>query len=42
MEKEDFIESMIEGFNKRAKLKRDKTILSGAKCCTFRYDFGMD
>ena len=34
--------AMIEGFNKRAKLKRDKTILNGAKCCTFRYDFGSD
>ena len=22
--------------------KRDKTILNGAKCCTFRYDFGSD
>ena len=34
--------AMIEGFNKGAKLKRDKTILNGAKCCTFRYDFGSD
>ena len=34
--------AMIEGFNENAKLKRDKTILSGSSCCTFRYEFGVD
>ena len=34
--------AMIEGFNEKAKLKREKTILSGSSCCTFRYEFGGD
>ncbi|MFT4717614.1 MAG: hypothetical protein ACI932_002816, partial [Paracoccaceae bacterium] len=28
-----------EGFNPQAKLTRDQTILGGASCCTFRYEF---
>ena len=32
--------AMVEGFNPNAKLTRDQTILGGAPCCTFRYDFG--
>lgn len=31
--------SLIEGFNPRARLRRDKTIMSGDGCCTFRYRF---
>jgi len=31
--------ALIEGFNPGAKLKREKTIMSGGDCCTFRYDF---
>ncbi len=31
--------ALIEGFNPDATLKRDQTILTGAKCCTFRYRF---
>lgn len=31
--------ALIEGFNADATLKRDQTILSGAGCCTFRYQF---
>ena len=34
--------AMIEGFNENATLKREKTILSGSSCCTFRYEFGAD
>ena len=32
--------AMVEGFNPSAKLTREQTILGGAPCCTFRYDFG--
>ncbi len=31
--------AMVEGFNPDARLTRDQTILGGASCCTFRYDF---
>ena len=31
--------AMIEGFNKDATLDRKTTIMSGGKCCTFRYTF---
>ncbi len=31
--------AFIEGFNPKARLTRDQTILGGAPCCTFRYDF---
>ena len=31
--------SLIDGFNPRARLRRDKTIMSGDGCCTFRYRF---
>ncbi len=31
--------ALIEGFNPAARLSREKTILEGADCCTFRYDF---
>jgi len=31
--------ALIEGFNRDAHLSREKTILGGADCCTFRYDF---
>jgi uncharacterized protein YciU (UPF0263 family) len=31
--------AMVEGFNPKAKLTRDQTILGGADCCTFRYAF---
>ena len=31
--------AMIEGFNKDAYLDRKTTIMSGGKCCTFRYTF---
>jgi len=31
--------ALIEGFNPAARLTRDQTILGGAACCTFRYDF---
>ena len=31
--------AMIEGFNKNAHLDRKTTIMSGGKCCTFRYTF---
>ena len=31
--------AMVEGFNPEAKLTREQTILGGASCCTFRYDF---
>ncbi|MFT4716384.1 MAG: hypothetical protein ACI861_002059 [Paracoccaceae bacterium] len=31
--------AMVEGFNPQAKLTRDQTILGGASCCTFRYEF---
>ena len=34
--------SMVEGFNEKAKLKREQTILDGSSCCTFRYDFGTE
>ena len=34
--------AMIEGFNENATLEREKTILSGSSCCTFRYKFGAD
>lgn len=33
-------EALIEGFNGDAELTREQTILGGAPCCTFRYDFG--
>jgi len=32
--------ALIEGFNPGASLVRDQTIMAGAACCTFRYDFG--
>ncbi|WP_425039387.1 L-2-amino-thiazoline-4-carboxylic acid hydrolase [Primorskyibacter sp. S187A] len=32
--------ALIEGFNPDAKFERAQTILAGASCCTFRYDFG--
>lgn len=31
--------AMVEGFNEDATLTRDQTILGGASCCTFRYEF---
>ena len=31
--------AMIEGFNQDARLNRETTIMSGGKCCTFRYTF---
>lgn len=31
--------AMVEGFNSDATLTRDQTIMEGAPCCTFRYDF---
>lgn len=31
--------AMVEGFNPAAKLTREQTILGGADCCTFRYEF---
>ena len=31
--------SLIEGFNPDARLRRDKTIMAGDSCCTFRYQF---
>lgn len=31
--------SLIEGFNPDVTLTRDQTIMEGADCCTFRYDF---
>ena len=31
--------SLIKGFNPKATLDRKKTIMSGSKCCTFRYNF---
>ena len=31
--------SLIKGFNPNASLDRKKTIMSGSKCCTFRYNF---
>lgn len=31
--------AMVEGFNEDATLTRDKTILTGSSCCTFRYRF---
>jgi len=31
--------AMVEGFNPKAKLTRAQTIMGGAACCTFRYDF---
>ncbi|MBA5777939.1 L-2-amino-thiazoline-4-carboxylic acid hydrolase [Stappia sp. F7233] len=33
--------ALIEGFNEDAKLTREQTIMQGAPCCTFRYDFGV-
>ncbi len=32
--------AMVEGFNPKAVLERAQTIMGGAECCTFRYDFG--
>ena len=32
--------ALIEGFNSEATLTREKTIMSGNDCCTFRYNFG--
>lgn len=34
--------AMVEGFNPRAKLTREQTILEGAPCCTFRYQFSEE
>ena len=31
--------ALIEGFNSKASLGRKETIMSGDKCCTFRYNF---
>ena len=31
--------ALIEGFNPDATLLREKTIMSGGDCCTFRYNF---
>jgi predicted ArsR family transcriptional regulator len=31
--------ALIEGFNPDARLVRERTILQGHRCCTFRYDF---
>ena len=31
--------TLIEGFNPSARLERNQTIMAGAKCCTFRYQF---
>ena len=31
--------ALIEGFNSKASLDRKETIMSGDKCCTFRYTF---
>jgi hypothetical protein len=31
--------AMVEGFNPAARLTREQTIMGGAPCCTFRYDF---
>jgi len=31
--------AMVEGFNPKAHLTRAQTIMGGAACCTFRYDF---
>lgn len=31
--------AMVEGFNPAASLTRAQTIMGGADCCTFRYDF---
>ncbi len=31
--------ALIEGFNSNASLTREKTIMKGDKCCTFRYSF---
>ena len=31
--------AVIDGFDNRVELQRDQTIMSGASCCTFRYDF---
>ncbi|MBC7157513.1 MAG: L-2-amino-thiazoline-4-carboxylic acid hydrolase, partial [Rhodobacteraceae bacterium] len=31
--------ALIEGFNPGARLERAQTILGGAPCCTFRYEF---
>ena len=31
--------ALIEGFNPDATLVREKTIMSGGDCCTFRYNF---
>jgi len=34
--------AMVEGFNPKARLTRDQTIMRGATCCTFRYEFPKD
>ncbi|MEX0971335.1 MAG: L-2-amino-thiazoline-4-carboxylic acid hydrolase [Paracoccaceae bacterium] len=34
--------ALIEGFNPKAGLTRDQTIMQGAPCCTFRYDFRVE
>lgn len=31
--------ALIEGFDKEVVLEREQTIMGGASCCTFRYDF---
>ena len=31
--------ALIEGFNPKASLERQQTIMAGASCCTFRYRF---
>ena len=31
--------ALIDGFDKGVELVRDQTIMGGASCCTFRYDF---
>lgn len=35
-------EAMVAGFNPKARLTRAQTIMGGAACCTFRYDFSGD
>jgi len=34
-------DAFVQGFNPKARLTREKTILGGASRCTFRYDFGV-
>ena len=34
--------AFVEGFDPKARFVRKQTILEGAPCCTFRYDFGRE